>query len=256
MRTKATSLDVIDNDLEARPCQIGYGWLWLVQAFAIFRRAVLLWTLTALSAVVLIMASSLIPGIGNFLTALLIPVLQGGMAMMARQTEQGQQIPPLALFQGFAQGRQLFRIGLYYLLSIFMSLILISIVAGICMQLGWVEVITPENMKQYDPRKLFPFLLLFLPFFAIIYSSTFFAPALVSLRQLTAGQAMRLSCLGFWRNWKPILLMGIINLILMFAGSLPMMLGLLIVLPIVFITSYTSYQTIYEQPKPTPSTEQ
>jgi uncharacterized membrane protein len=73
----------------------------------------------------------------------------------------------------------------------------------------------------------------------------FFAPSLVALDRVPVLKALGLSFSGCLKNILPFLIYGLIALVLVMLGSLPLMLGLLVVLPVLTIAIYTSYRDIY-----------
>ncbi|MEN6587182.1 MAG: BPSS1780 family membrane protein, partial [Sulfuricella sp.] len=73
-----------------------------------------------------------------------------------------------------------------------------------------------------------------------------FAPALVLFDGLPAKQAMKLSFAACLRNVLPFTLYGVVGLVLFVLGSIPLGLGLLAVIPVLFATSiYTAYRDIF-----------
>jgi uncharacterized membrane protein len=72
-----------------------------------------------------------------------------------------------------------------------------------------------------------------------------FAPMLVFFRNVPPLQAMKLSLRAFLYNVLPMLLYGITFVMLAILASLPMMLGWLVLLPLVFTTLYASYSDIF-----------
>jgi uncharacterized membrane protein len=72
-----------------------------------------------------------------------------------------------------------------------------------------------------------------------------FAPALVALDDMKALTAMKLSFMGCLKNLLPFTVYGLLAMVLLFIGSLPMGLGLLVVLPLLTAALYSSYRDIY-----------
>ena len=72
-----------------------------------------------------------------------------------------------------------------------------------------------------------------------------FAPALVMLDDLSAFQAMKYSFMGCLKNLLPLFIFGFVSMMLLFVGSLPFMLGLLVVVPMLTAGVYAAYRDIY-----------
>jgi len=72
-----------------------------------------------------------------------------------------------------------------------------------------------------------------------------FAPMLVYFRNVPPLQAMRLSLRAFLHNVGPMLVYGLTFMLLAILATLPMMLGWLILLPLVFTSLYASYSDIF-----------
>ncbi|MCW5606406.1 MAG: hypothetical protein KIT18_17825, partial [Burkholderiales bacterium] len=72
-----------------------------------------------------------------------------------------------------------------------------------------------------------------------------FAPALIVLHNLTAAEAMKLSFRACWLNVVPFLIYGLVILVLWIVASIPMMLGLLVLVPVLVCSVYASYKDIF-----------
>jgi uncharacterized membrane protein len=67
----------------------------------------------------------------------------------------------------------------------------------------------------------------------------------VALNEVPVLRALQLSFLGCWRNILPFLVYGLVALGLVFVGSIPFGLGLLVVFPLLTIAIYLAYRDIY-----------
>ncbi|HUW77056.1 MAG TPA: hypothetical protein VMV70_10275, partial [Gallionella sp.] len=72
-----------------------------------------------------------------------------------------------------------------------------------------------------------------------------FAPMLVYFRNVPPLHAMKLSLRAFLYNMLPMLLYGITFAFLSMLASIPVMLGWLVLLPLVFTTLYACYNDIF-----------
>ena len=85
-------------------------------------------------------------------------------------------------------------------------------------------------------------LALMIPWMALIW---FAVPLLVLDDDMTIGKAMSLSFVGCFKNILPMFLYGLLATVLIVVGMIPFMLGLLVVMPLLFISLYTSLKDIY-----------
>jgi uncharacterized membrane protein len=75
--------------------------------------------------------------------------------------------------------------------------------------------------------------------------AVWFAPLLVAFHGMAAVPAMKLSFHACWRNMLPFTVYGFVILVLWFLASIPLLLGLLIVLPVVLCSIYASYKDLF-----------
>jgi uncharacterized membrane protein len=71
-----------------------------------------------------------------------------------------------------------------------------------------------------------------------------FAPALVALHAMPAIDAMKLSFKACLANIVPFLMYGLVLTVLMVVAIIPCGLGLLVLLPVMYISYYTSYREV------------
>ena len=72
-----------------------------------------------------------------------------------------------------------------------------------------------------------------------------FAPALIVFDNLGATDAMKQSFSACLINTLPFLVYGVVVSVLWIVASIPLLLGLLILLPVIFCSVYTSYKDIF-----------
>lgn len=237
---------VIDNDIEPKRRPAGSGWEWISDAFMLYLRAPLHWTLIGLGTSLLLLLASSLPVVGWILGTLLLPLLLGGIMQAVPKAVVGQPPQLMTLFSAFSKPVELLKVGLFYVAGVLTIIALMAAFMFVSFELGLMQKPTPELLQQRGLLSMWPFLLMFFSSLAMVYSAYFFAPTLVVLHNLSARDALRLSFLGFWRNWLPLLVMGVIGMLLLAVAMLPFMLGLLVAVPVMLLVSYTSYVDIYE----------
>jgi uncharacterized membrane protein len=77
--------------------------------------------------------------------------------------------------------------------------------------------------------------------------AAWFAPALVMLRGVGAGEALQASFLGCLRNMWPFLVYGVLLLLLIIVALVPFGLGLLVLAPVMLGSIYAGYKDIYRE---------
>jgi len=225
----------------------GHGWAWLVKGWWHFKQNPFAWMIGIVVWIAIAVVIGLIPLIGGIVVNLFTPVITAGFIIGCRAQDQGEDFTVNHVFAGFSNNMgQLVLVGLIY----FGALILVTIV----MVAGLFGMIGMQSMASEDPQLMMN--AIFSPGFLIaillgllvtipLMMSYVFAPALVALDDMKALTAMKLSFMGCWKNLLPFTVYGLLAMVLVFIGSLPMGLGLLVVLPLLTAALYSSYRDIY-----------
>jgi uncharacterized membrane protein len=87
--------------------------------------------------------------------------------------------------------------------------------------------------------------LIYLALLVPVLMALWFAPALASLHQLGAIDALKQSFAGSLKNTVPFLVYGLVLLVLAIVATLPFGLGWLALGPVMAASIYTSYRDIY-----------
>lgn len=232
----------------------GGGWRWIVAAFRIFRKSPLIWMALAIIFVALQLLSTRLPPFGALLMSLLSPIFYAGFMAGAREVEKGGELELLHLFAGFKKNTaQLVSIGGIYLVSLIVIFGITFALSGDAIATKLAQFQELERQATPDPQvamQLFvdlmrlglPALLLATPLFMAYW----FAPALVYFADQNALQAMKLSFTASLKNILPFLVYVLILGALAFIAMIPAFLGFLVLIPLVIITLYTSYNDVFE----------
>lgn len=237
-----------------RKNSIGHGWKWIKEGFGLFKLSPWLWIGVFLIYIIIAIVLSILP-LGSLLLNVVNPVLMAGLIYGAYELDQDRALKISNLFDGFKRNTgSLFAIGGLYLLGI----ILVVVVAmGIAFATGGFDVFSEilaasangGQAPAIDPQTIMSsFILPALIGMALmipLMMSIWFSPALVILHDMGAVEAMKRSFNGCIKNMFPYLWYGIIAMVLMIIGVIPLGLGLLIVLPVITIAIYTSYKDIF-----------
>jgi uncharacterized membrane protein len=109
---------------------------------------------------------------------------------------------------------------------------------------GGGQEVTPEQLQSMGIGLVLGVLVALA--LAVPFAMAFwFAPALVVIHDLGAIEALKLSFLGCLRNIIPFLLYGIIAFVLFMVATLPLMLGWLVMIPVLFGSTYAGYKDIF-----------
>lgn len=228
----------------------GNGLQWISAAFRNhFMANPLAWIGAFIVFLILSIVIQIIPLLGALAISLLSPVFTAGFAIGAKAQDNGEDFTVGHLFSGFRQAAgQLMLVGLLYLVGMVVIGIVFAVIFGVAMAgFGSFDPNDPaaaEAMMQNPLTMILPFLFMLL-FFIPLLMAYWFAPALVSLDGISALSAMRMSFSACMKNILPFLLYGVVMLVLMVVASLPVFLGLLVLLPVMMASIYTSYRDIF-----------
>ncbi|MCU4675276.1 BPSS1780 family membrane protein [Catenovulum sp. 2E275] len=229
------------GDPQKKP--VGHGWQWIKDAFALFKHSPGGWIITMLIGLVLFVAISLIPIIGGLFMMLTTYVWAAGLVHGCGEQEKGNKFKLSYLFAGFklAPGKL---IGLSFVISIVSAVIMIACVGSV-----YMDLITgagnPDAIIGQDPLKFALSMLIGFALYLPLMMAGWFAPALIIFHQFSIFKAMKASFSGCLRNIMPFLVYGIIFFVFFILAIIPIGLGYLIVMPMMYASMYTAYKDIY-----------
>ncbi len=238
--------------MEPQRLQAGQGWQWIKQGYALFMKAPLLWMVLLLICFIAVAGLSAIPVVGEPLASLLLPAVLVGLMVGCRALEQGEELELAHLFSGFHKHTaQLVTLGGIALVGQFL-------IFGLMMMLGATTLVgilssgqpvqDPEVIRQAIAGAGFA-ILIGVTLFSILLMAMQFAPMLVYFNGIAPVAAMKLSLRAFLANIGPMLVYGSVFILLAILASIPMMLGWLVLLPIVFTSVYACYCGIFPPQK-------
>ena len=237
-----------------RPVPAGRGWGWVADAWPLFRDYPGAWIGACLIYALIMIALSFIPVLGTLATTLLGPILTAGLMIGAEVQHGGGRFEIGHLFAGFSRNPgRLALLGVAYVgAAVLVGLVIgagaLAVLGtmgdGLTQQAFDPNAMDPEAMAGLGPMVLMPVLLGLLVAVPIAMA-ILFAPALVALNDVPVLRALELSFIGCWRNILPFLVYGLVALGLVFVGSIPFGLGLLVVFPLLTIAIYLAYRDIY-----------
>lgn len=224
------------------------GFQWVVAGFRLYRKTPLLLSAAFAMLFGVVMALGLIPMVGGALSELASPLMVAGFLAAYRALDGGNELE-LPNFLAGVQGPAipLMAVGAVQLLG---TLLIGKIMLG--MGFDPQAVITAAQ-SQKDPAEMqailnqaMPAVLTGLVLFTPLIMATWFAPALILFGGARPATALGVSLKAVARNWAAMMMNGIaLGLLLFLAALVPMLLGLLVAMPVLFGSLYASYQAIF-----------
>jgi hypothetical protein len=224
------------------------GFQWVAAGFRLYRKTPLLLSAAFAMLFGVVMALGLIPMVGGALSELASPLMVAGFLAAYRALDGGNELE-LPNFLAGVQGPAipLMAVGAVQLLG---TLLIGKIMLG--MGFDPQAVITAAQ-SQKDPAEMqallnqaIPAVLTGLVLFTPLIMATWFAPALILFGGARPATALGVSLKAVAKNWAAMTVNGIaLGLLLFLAALVPMLLGLLVAMPVLFGSLYASYQAIF-----------
>jgi len=237
--------------LEIRQVPAGNAWSWIVSGFDLFKANPAMWIILFVIYLAIIVPISLIPVVGSVLSTLLAPVFAAGMMWGCQALTQHQDLEINHLFAGFKQNTaQLIAVGGIYMAG----LLMIAVMVVLALDRETIDILMKGQTVSPDQASamMLPILVAML-FLLPLLMAYWFAPVLVGLNNLTAIAAMKSSFVACLRNMLPFFLYGLIFMLLLMVAIIPFGLGLLVVVPVMMTSLYTSYVDVFSITQPAPS---
>jgi hypothetical protein len=242
-------MNTTSNQDIPRKVAASQGFQWVATGFRLYRKGPLLLSAAFGMLFGVVMALGLIPVIGGSLSELASPLMVAGFMAAYRALDEGNELE-LPQFMAGVQGPAipLMAVGAVQLLG---ALLISQVMLG--MGFDPQAVMAAAKNAETSPEQLqallnqsMPALLTGMALFTPLIMATWFAPALIlfgGARPLTAlGVSMR----AVVKNWAAMLTNSIaLGLLLFLAALVPMLLGLLVAMPVLFGSLYASYQALF-----------
>lgn len=234
--------------MEPQRLQAIQGWQWIKRGYTLFMKAPLLWMVILLICFIAAAGLSAVPVVGEPLASLLLPAVLVGLMVGCRALERGEELELAHLFSGFQQRTtQLVTLGGIALVGqflIFGAMMMVGGAALVGILTSGQPVEDPEVVKQAIAGAGIA-ILLGITLFSVLLMAMQFAPMLVYFNNVAPLDAMKLSLRAFLANVGPMLVYGATFMFLAILASIPMMLGWLVLMPVVFTSLYVCYCDIF-----------
>lgn len=240
--------------LEAQKRHAGAGIDWISHAWALFKQQPLHWIGMVVILFLIAIASAFVPIVGDLLYSLFSPVLVGGMMLAAAKAANDERFEISSLFACFG-GERMGRLILLGALQLVATIVIVMMAGVVMLVLFGSEFLQlaaeggeAEAFAQVGLQPMLLLVLLVLALAVPLMMAFWFAPALVVLADCSAIDAIEHSFLGCLRNIVPFLVYGVLTLILTILAAIPFGLGLLVMMPVIFITAFTGFADIFGPP--------
>lgn len=234
--------------MEIRTVSAGRGWEWIIEGFRIFRKQPLTWiALVIVMLVIWLVCTFVLPLIGPLAINLVSPVFFAGLMLACRTTDEDGEPEFNQLFAAFkTHANPLITIGGIYLIG---NIIAVAVVFAVA---GGTALPTLMGKTAVDPeavlaaaRGLLLGMAVGMAVFVPILMAVWFAPLLVVFHNRPPVEAMKMSYTACLHNTLPLLVYGVATLVLGILASIPLMLGLIVLLPVLVCSIYASYKDIF-----------
>ena len=231
--------------MQTRIVAAGQGWQWIVEGFRIFRKQPLMWIALIVVMVLIWLASVMVPLIGALAISLLAPVFFAGLMVACRATDQDAEPRLGQLFAAFrTHAAPLVTVGGIYLVG---NIIAIGITFGVAGGSALPTVLskTPGDVEpcKAAARGLSLGVVVGMAVFLPVLMAVWFAPLLVVFHDMPPVEAMKRSassragrtrCRSWCTAWR--------SLVLWVLASIPLMLGLIVLLPVLVMLDLRELQ--------------
>jgi uncharacterized membrane protein len=233
----------MDAAVKVAEVRAGRGAGWLAEAFlSFFRKAPLAWIGLTAGWLVITFGLILVPLIGGVIANFLQPVFFASFAIVALRQAAGEPVRMGDLFLGFRRNlRALVNLGAILLI---VEIAIFALMALLGLPMGGEGEKTTFTMAEYVQMLKGKEWILVLGFAltVLVKGALWFAPPLIALHDMPTSHAMRWSVYAALANFGAMVVHGIALMGLFFVA----LMGLLVVIPIMCISTYVGYRDVFE----------
>jgi uncharacterized membrane protein len=236
-----------------RTVDAGRGVGWVGDGWNLVKGQFGAWILLVIVYLVIEIVLQIIPFVGGIVAALISPGLVAGMFLAARYSDESKTVDLNLLFQPLMEQRTrgpLLTLGaMAIVFSILIALVLMAMLGG--------AVGLSEDASSADAEAMlmsgmmgigFGGMVLMLLLVAVYSMAMWFAAPLVLFAGVAPIEAMKISFKAVLANWLPALVFGLLVIVLGVVASIPLLLGWLLLMPVLFAAMYVSYKEVFDVP--------
>ena len=221
------------------------GVRWLVEAFNLFRQKPMAWIGLCAGWLVVTFGLLLLPLIGGVIANFLQPVFFASFAIVALRQLHGEKILMGDLFLGFRRNlRPLINLGAVLLMTEIAIFALMALL-GLPMAATGDKPFTVNEYVEALKGKEWILILGFVLTVGV-KGAVWFAPPLIALHDMSMAHAVRWSIYACLANIGAMILYGLALFTIFFGALIPWLLGLIVVIPVMAISTYIGYREVFE----------
>lgn len=237
-----------------------HGWGWLKTAWKLFTRQPLFWVGISVFSLVVAILISFFPIVGGIANQIFYYFMGAGYCACCLQLINGQRATLRGFFSVFKSEHLT---GIAILVAVMFGVTLVGIVVAIVILI----VLQPQGAQSWSGMKFeeifnhlitninivvsIPLILVVVMLIFFVSVLTFYAVPLITINRLGAFVALKKTLRVMAGNVPAFLVNGLVNIALILAGLLPLFLGMLVVMPLLWIQLFTTYHDLfYRQKRP------
>ncbi len=233
---------------QAHRVAASHGLAWIKAGFQLFRKNPFMWILLFIIYLLIGMLLSKVPVIGPVVLNLLAPVFVAGFMAGCKALDTQQDLLINHLFEGFKKNTPaLVTIGGLYLLAI---IVIVAIMFASVDHSTFKAIFSGEKISEMQVEAMekngFYFTVLFAMLLTIpLMMAYWFAPVLAAFYDLSALDALKMSFKASWLNIPAFLVYSLVAMVLIVLAMIPFGLGMVVMIPTMTASLYTSYKDIF-----------
>ncbi|MEW5838748.1 MAG: BPSS1780 family membrane protein [Pseudomonadota bacterium] len=240
-----------------RTVDAGRGAGWIGDGWNLAKGQLGAWVLLVVVYLLIEIVLQVVPFVGGIVAALISPGLVAGMFLAARYSDEGKGVELNLLFQPLSAERtrgSLLTLGaMAIMFSILITLIVMAMIGGAAGSASLAEgagsasaeAVLASGIVGMGLGGLLVILLL-----VVVYSmAMWFAAPLVLFAGVAPIEAMKISFKAVLANWLPVLTFSLLVIVLGLVASIPLLLGWLLLMPVLFAAMYVSYKEVFDVPE-------
>jgi uncharacterized membrane protein len=235
----------MDAGMRVAELAAGRAFGWIAESFRMFRHRPLQWIGLCAAWIGITFGLLLVPFLGGVVANFLQPVFFAGFAIAAYKQSAGERIAMADLFSGFRRNvRSLVNLGALLLLA-YLGIAALMVTLGLPLAGDGDQAMTVEEyVETLQGREWI--LMVGFALAVVVKGALWFAPPLIAFHGMSTTHAIRWSAYATLANIGVMAVYGVAITLLFFVAILPWGLGLVIVLPLMAISTYVSYREVFE----------
>ena len=234
-----------------RPGRAFDGWNWLARAASLFAAKPLSWFVLCAGMTLVFLLLAITPVLGVYAFHLLTPLIVAGMLTAASDIEAGRSVGAWSFFRGFRhQTSNLIFLGGVNLVGQLLIIVVMVYAGGEELQAALdagLQGVDPSRMTPEAANRILMSVMLGMALMVPLTMALWFAPSLVMFQGLTGTRALLLSLRACLANLMPFVVYSAITMGLFALALWPRGLGLLLWVPLMTLSLYTSYRDVFPE---------